>query len=79
MAYLNLQSVGLAFDGNRLFEEINLTIEQGEKVALVGRNGADKSTLLKIIAGIIHPDSSRRKNRNHALRDAPGFLRSNLP
>jgi ABC transport system ATP-binding/permease protein len=57
MAYINLQSIGLAFDGNRIFEEINLTVEQGEKVALVGRNGAGKSTLLKLIAGNIRPDS----------------------
>ncbi len=57
MAYINMQGVGLAFDDNRLFEDINLTIEQGEKIALVGRNGAGKSTLLKLIAGIIRPDS----------------------
>jgi ATP-binding cassette subfamily F protein uup len=57
MAYLNLQNVGLSFDGNRIFEDINLTIEQGEKVALVGRNGAGKSTLLKLITGTIRPDS----------------------
>jgi ATP-binding cassette subfamily F protein uup len=57
MAYINIQSVGLAFDDNRLFDEINLTIAQGEKVALVGRNGAGKSTLLKLIAGIVRPDS----------------------
>jgi ABC transport system ATP-binding/permease protein len=57
MAFINLQSIGLAFNGTRIFEEINLTIEKGEKVALVGRNGAGKSTLLKLIAGIMHPDS----------------------
>ena len=57
MAFINIQSVALAFGGNRLFEEINLTIEQGEKVALVGRNGSGKSTLLKLIAGNIRPDS----------------------
>ncbi len=57
MAYINLQSIALTFGGNRLFEEINLTVEQGEKVALVGRNGSGKSTLLKIIAGYIQPDS----------------------
>jgi len=36
MAFINMQNVGLAFGSTRLFEEINLTIEQGEKVALVG-------------------------------------------
>ncbi len=57
MAFLNVQSVALTFGHTLLFEEINLTIEQGEKVALVGRNGSGKSTLLKLIAGIIRPDA----------------------
>jgi len=52
-----MQSVGLSFGSTRLFEAINLTIEQGEKVALVGRNGSGKSTLLKLIAGNSRPDS----------------------
>ena len=57
MAYINIQSVSLAFSITRLFEEISLTIEQGEKVALVGRNGSGKSTLLKLIKGNIRPDA----------------------
>ena len=57
MAYINIQSVSLAFSITRLFEKISLTIEQGEKVALVGRNGSGKSTLLKLIKGNIRPDS----------------------
>jgi ABC transport system ATP-binding/permease protein len=57
MAFINIQSVTLAFSGNRLFDSINLTVEQGEKVALVGRNGSGKSTLLKLIDGRFKPDS----------------------
>ena len=57
MAFINIQGVALAFGGNRLFDEIYITVEQSEKVALVGRNGSGKSTLLKLIAGIIRPDS----------------------
>jgi ABC transport system ATP-binding/permease protein len=57
MAYINIQNVGLAFGGIRLFDEIGLTVEQGEKVALVGRNGSGKSTLLKLIEGSLKPDS----------------------
>ncbi|MEN8614286.1 ATP-binding cassette domain-containing protein [Dehalogenimonas sp. THU2] len=57
MAYINIQDTSLSFGGLQLFEGIGLTIEQGEKVALVGRNGSGKSTLLKVIAGLIRPDS----------------------
>lgn len=57
MAFINMQSVGLTFGSTRLFEGLNLNIEQGEKVALVGRNGSGKSTLLKLIAGKFRPDS----------------------
>jgi ATP-binding cassette subfamily F protein uup len=57
MAFINLQSINLAFGNTSLFEDIHLTIESGEKVALVGRNGSGKSTLLKLIAGSIRPDT----------------------
>ncbi|MBA7645550.1 ABC transporter ATP-binding protein uup [subsurface metagenome] len=57
MAYINIQNVALTFGVIRLFDGIGLTIEQGEKVALVGRNGSGKSTLLRIIEGSIKPDS----------------------
>jgi len=57
MAFINTQNIILSFSDNLVFDEIGLTIEQGEKVALMGRNGSGKSTLLKLIAGIIKPDS----------------------
>jgi ATP-binding cassette subfamily F protein uup len=56
MAFINLQSVSLAFNAISLFDEIRLSVEAGEKVALVGRNGSGKSTLLKLIAGVARPD-----------------------
>lgn len=40
-------------------DKMNFTIHQGEKVAFVGRNGAGKSTTLKIISGIIKPSSGK--------------------
>jgi len=57
MAYINIQNIELTFGGSRLFDGISLTVEQGEKVALVGRNGSGKSTLLRLIEGSIKPDS----------------------
>lgn len=42
-----------------LFENIDLTLDSGEKVALVGRNGAGKSLIVKILAGRIRPSKGR--------------------
>jgi ABC transport system ATP-binding/permease protein len=57
MALISLQDVSIGFGGPRLLEEINLQIEGGEWVGLLGRNGSGKSTLLKLIGGEIAPHS----------------------
>jgi len=65
MALISLQDVSLGFGGPRLFDGINLQIEQGEWVGLLGRNGMGKSTLLKLVNGDIFPQSgavSRQQN-----------------
>jgi len=51
MAFISLENVSLGFGGPRLFDGINLQIEQGEWVGLLGRNGMGKSTLLKLVNG----------------------------
>lgn len=59
----NLKSYIIHFRKMRLYEEfyalknINLEIKPGEFLGIIGRNGMGKSTLLKIIAGILHPTS----------------------
>ena len=53
---LSLDSVSLAFGHLPLFENATLRIDPGERVCLIGRNGAGKSSLLKVIAGEIAPD-----------------------
>ena len=65
MALVSLQDVSLGFGGPRLLENINLQIERGECVGLLGRNGMGKSTLMKLIKGDIYPQSgtvSRQQN-----------------
>lgn len=51
-----LKNIKLRFGTNELFRGIELYINRGDKISLVGRNGCGKSTLLKIIAGIQEPD-----------------------
>ena len=59
MALITLQDVLLSFGGPPLLDSINLQIEAGERLCLVGRNGEGKSTLLKLLAGDLSPDSGR--------------------
>src|SRR5829696_7053488 len=57
MALISIQDVSIGFGGPGLLDEINLQVESGEWVGLLGRNGMGKSTLLKLIAGEILPHS----------------------
>ena len=57
MALISLQEVSLGFGGPLLLEDINLQIERGERVGLLGRNGMGKSTLLKLVNGDLSPES----------------------
>ncbi|CDO40838.1 ABC-F family ATP-binding cassette domain-containing protein [Bartonella henselae] len=53
---LRLDRIFLTFGKTPLFNQACLAVEQGARIALVGRNGCGKSTLLKIAAGIIEPN-----------------------
>lgn len=53
---LTLRSIHHSYGGHPLLDQIDLRLAAGERVCLLGRNGEGKSTLLKIIAGEIHPD-----------------------
>jgi ATP-binding cassette subfamily F protein uup len=54
--YLSAESLSKSFSDRWLFKNLTLGISQGDKIALVGENGVGKSTLLKILGGIIAPD-----------------------
>jgi ATP-binding cassette subfamily F protein uup len=53
---LRLEQLQLAYGTQVLLDRADLTVERGERLALVGRNGTGKSTLLKLVAGDIQPD-----------------------
>lgn len=76
MTLLRLERLQLAYGTHVLFNSADLVLEKGERLALVGRNGTGKSTLLKLVAGDILPDDG-------AIWRAPGLkigvLEQDLP
>jgi len=57
MAYFKLQGVGKSFGVRRVLHEVNLFVEEGEFVTIVGTSGSGKTTLIKIASGLMNPDT----------------------
>jgi ATPase subunit of ABC transporter with duplicated ATPase domains len=58
-SYLKAAGLSLAFHAEPLFDGVSLAVGAGDRVALVGPNGVGKSTLLKILAGMLAPSAGR--------------------
>src|SRR5210317_2181870 len=59
MALISLQNTTLRFGGPAVLQDVNLQLEAGERVCVVGRNGEGKSTLLRVLAGAQEPDAGQ--------------------
>src|SRR6266576_3030574 len=57
MAYLELKNVSKSFGSAPVLKDINLSVEKGEFVAIVGFSGAGKTTLISLIAGLLKPSN----------------------
>ncbi len=66
---LAVNDVSHEYEGRIIFQDICLSIERGERVALVGQNGSGKSTLSRIIAGVEQPHSGVIKMGHNVLFD----------
>lgn len=60
MSLLRLRNIQLSYGAAPLFDGIDVSIEKGERLCLIGRNGAGKSTFMKLIAGEIQADDGER-------------------
>jgi len=58
---LEVQNLSKSFDDEKVFVDINLMIETGQRVAIIGQNGIGKTTLLKTLFGDIDSDSGKTK------------------
>ncbi len=57
---LQLTDISLTFGGDPLFDALSLTVQSGDRLALVGRNGSGKSTLMKVMADLADTDRGTR-------------------
>ena len=58
---LSVKGLGKSFDGRTLFEDVELDVAGGERIALLGDNGTGKSTFLKVLLGELAPDCGKIK------------------
>jgi ATP-binding cassette subfamily F protein uup len=76
MALIDMKNVRLSYGGPVLLDGVDLAIEPGERVCLLGRNGEGKSSLIKIISGDLLPDQGEI-TRAQGLRE--GVLEQEVP
>ncbi len=72
MDLITLRDIELGFGGDPLLEGVSLAVAKGERVCLLGRNGAGKTSLLKVLTGEIAPDGGE-------IVRAPGIRIADLP
>ena len=72
MTILSCSNVGLSFGATELFKNITFTVAEGERWGIIGRNGAGKTSIFKLITGELQPtvgSIARKPGLRHALLD----------
>lgn len=62
---LELENIDKAYEGRTLYRDFNLSIQRGQRIAILGANGVGKTTLLKMLAGTLEPDQGTRRIGHH--------------
>ncbi|NJL45478.1 MAG: ABC transporter ATP-binding protein [Leptolyngbyaceae cyanobacterium SM2_3_12] len=72
---LELRGISKSFGTNQVLNNIDLTVYRGESVAIIGPSGTGKSTILRIVAGLLAPDAGeiyvQGEKRHGLIEDAP--------
>lgn len=75
---IELKGVSKRFGSNTVLDDVDLTIHRGEAVAIIGPSGTGKSTILRIIAGLLLPDSGdiyvQGRKRTGLVEDSPDSI-----
>ena len=72
----SLTNINKFYNGNQVLKNVSLTIDESDKIGLVGNNGCGKSTLLKILTGSVDPDRFTEKDGivSFAAKTTVGYL-----
>ena len=73
---LQLKNINKRFGSKTVAQDINLNVEAGEILAVLGRSGCGKSTLLKTIVGLVRPDSGEVWLNGDNITDMPSEKRN---
>ena len=71
MSALEVSGLAFAYDGALAVRDVSLAVQPGEIVALLGANGAGKSTTVRMIAGVLNPQKGAIRFGGEALTGAP--------
>jgi ABC-type sugar transport system ATPase subunit len=70
---IKISHLAKSFGENKVLTEVNLNIEKGETMVIIGRSGCGKSVLLKHIIGLLKPDKGKIEQDKEEIRNAlPG-------
>ena len=79
--YLSIQNITYSIDNKLIFENLNLTINEKEKIGIIGPSGSGKSTFLNLIMGLLTPDSGTIKFEGidiKNMRKKIGYVSQNI-
>ena len=77
---MQIKNLSLTFGTQEIFQNIDLTINEKEKVGIVGVNGAGKTTFFKVLLGHISPDSGSIKfSNNPRIGYLPQVIHDEIP
>ena len=74
MQQLEINHISKSFDGREILHDINLTLNPGEIIALLGVSGGGKTTLFNIVAGLLTPDAGDVLLDGESILDKPGRI-----
>lgn len=74
MALITIEHVTMAFDGVAAIEDVNLTVEKGDYLVVLGENGSGKTTLMRTMLGLIKPQLGRVTYGDGLTRRSIGYL-----